>query len=124
MKNNKVYLCGKPLDKWHKEMWKWMAEKGDENTHNREFICEHFDNLNVIKLLERDFCCFGCLYVSLVGDENSEDPCPYCPLCEYEESKSMGCLGGLYHLYKKCLTIPKSRRDVAYHIANLKWKWK
>ena len=30
LKNNKIYLCGKPLDKWYKEMWEWMAEKGDE----------------------------------------------------------------------------------------------
>ena len=123
LKNNKIYLCGKPLNKWHKEMWEWMVEKGDENTHKREFIYEHFNNLNVIKLLERDSYCFGCLYVSLVEDENNDEPCAYCPLCEYEESKSMGCLGGLYHLYKKCLTISKSRRDVAYHIANLKWEW-
>ena len=61
--------------------------------------------------------------MSLVEDENNDDPCAYCPLCEYEESK-IGCLGGLHHLYGKYLTIPKLRKDVAYHIANLKWKWK
>lgn len=124
LKNNKIYLCGKPIDKWHREMWEWLAEEGDENTHKREFIYEHFDNLNVINLLERDCYCFRCLYVSLVEDENDENkaPCAYCPLCEHEEN--IGCLGGLYHLYSECLTLPKSRRDIAYHIANLEWEWK
>lgn len=122
LKNGKIYLCGKSLDKWHREMWKWMAEKGNENTHKLEFVYEHFNDPNVIKLLERDCCCFGCLYVSLVEGENNETPCAYCPLCECEED--VGCLGGLYHLYGKYLSIPKSRKYIAYRIADLEWEWK
>ena len=45
--------------------------------------------------------------MSLVEDENNDDPCAYCPLCKYKESKSMGCLGGLYHLYKKMFNDTK-----------------
>lgn len=123
LKDDKIYLCGKSLDKWHREMWEWMAEKGDENTHKLEFVYEHFNNPNVIKLLKRDSYCFGCLYVSIVEDDGwYGEPCDDCPLCEYEQNK--GCLNGLFYLYGECLDDSKLRKDMAHKIADLEWEWK
>lgn len=127
LRNNKIYLCGKSLDKWHREMWDWIAEnpnaEDDIRTGKGNFVYEHFDDVNVIKLLHRDSYCFGCLYVSIVEDDGwCGEPCGDCPLCEYEQNK--GCLNGLFYLYGECLDDPKLRKDMAHKIADLEWEWK
>ena len=122
LKDDKIYLCGKPLDKWHREMWDWIAESGDAEIGKCDFVSEHFDDKNVIELLNVNSYCFGCLYVDIVEDKNSDDVCDYCPLCDYKENR--GCCNGLYVLHVECLSDPELRKEVARHIANLEWEWK
>lgn len=113
-------LASKPLEQWHKEMWKYLATF--PQLDKCDFIQSVFTDKEV-KLLYGSWDCFACLFAD--RKRTRDNSCEYCPLCNYGQY-GLNCLHGLFDRWIKA----KENKDfeeasnIATQISNLVWRVK
>ena len=112
----------KNYEELHIALWSWLSLDSERSE------AEWFDTFGIPEVRNYCFACkvaetaYSCLpkwYEEEIADFDEYRPafCPCCPITDWAEEE---CLGGLYAQWLE--TYLEEREEVAWQIANLKWK--
>lgn len=97
LEGGKVYLHGKSLDQWHRDMWLAIAENPEINL--RHYVLNNLSS-KIYDFLSKEYLdtywcpdVFAWLYSAKLNDGAK---CEYCPL---KHEDSAGCCDGLFEVY-------------------------
>lgn len=115
------YLTFEQCEQYHKELWTWLAETGENSESNWSGWNKFGDH--------RWPRCFSCIVDRRKPGEFPEDLCRHCPI-EWSATgfKKLGCCFQKDSLYRQWIHVKgddnkiENRKALAKQIANLPWK--